>query len=144
MTSSVVSLSQVKKSLEELTTFVQHETFLLAESKISQALSLVKEKERLMTDLIEISPLLSPMADFWSTLSEGERQNLSKTLRQLHVALKDSHLKLTAAYKAHEKLMGLCIEAVKSVKTPLKPYNKYGKSFLSKAPSESIGFTKRL
>lgn len=149
MTSSALSLpqlslSQVEQTLEKLTTFVQHETFLLAESKISQALSLVKEKEKLMTDLVQLSPLLSPMGDFWPTLTEEEKKKLSQTLRHLHLTLKDSHLKLAAAYKAHEKLMGLCIEAVKSAKAPLKPYNKYGKSFLSKAPSESIGFTKRL
>lgn len=132
MTAKLTNPIQFTDILRDLHTLVSHETTLLKDKKVAQAMDLLPEKERLVSMIDANKPPIDLLPD-------EDLRHIKELSLKVQTALEENQKALAQTHQAHEQFVQFCIHTVKNLK-PLA-YTKDGSIALPQ--SDSIGINKK-
>lgn len=113
------------ESIDDLQHIIHQETTLLKEGKTTEAIQLFSLKEATIRRQTEIQEELVAQ-DALSHLTPQQLEEIVDTLNLIKKELSNNQRVLDSAYKAHQTLIHLCVEAVKSCQGSSRLYTHTG------------------
>lgn len=113
------------KAVDDLQHVVNHETMLLREGKAAEAIQLFGLKEATIRTQTELQEKIASV-DGFASLTSDQLQEITDVMMQIKQDLLENQRALDSAYRAHQTLIHLCVEAVKAARETPRLYDEHG------------------